>query len=669
MGETQVQQEIEALRKELNRHNHAYYVLSNPEISDFDFDQMLKKLESLEKENPQFFDPNSPSQRVGSDINQSFTQEAHRYPMLSLSNSYSEAEVLDFHNRILKDVGETPQYVCELKYDGTSISLTYENGKLTKAITRGDGTKGDVVTANVKTIKSVPLVLEGKDIPPFFEIRGEILLPYASFDALNKQKEANGEPLFANPRNAASGSLKLQNSAEVAKRKLDAYFYAMIGDNLPEETHYGNLQRAKSWGFKISDNTQLCSSITEVHDFLKEWDVKRHDLPVATDGVVIKVNNLRLQNNLGYTAKSPRWAIAYKFKAEQAVTRLNSITYQVGRTGAVTPVANLDPVQLAGTTVKRASLHNADIIENLDLRIGDMVFVEKGGEIIPKIVGVDKEARILVSEPISFIKRCPECSTPLVRLEGEAAHYCPNITGCAPQIKGRIEHFISRNAMNIDGLGTETVDLLFRTGIIKNIADIYDVTAQQLVSLERLGDKSARNILSSIRQSKEVTFDRVLFALGIRFVGTTTAKKLVNAFHSLDQLMNASKEALLEVDEVGERIAQSVIDYFENDDNISIIERLKLAGLNFELDQQLLQDRTDVLKGKTIVISGVFEKKSRAELKALIEKHGGKNTGSISAKTSFLLAGDNIGPSKLAKVEKLGVAKVSEDEFLEMIGE
>ena len=664
-----VEQEIEGLREAINKHNHAYYVLSNPVVSDYDFDQLLNRLEKLEAEHPQFADTNSPTQRVGSDINQAFVQESHAYPMLSLSNSYNPSEVMEFHNRIVNDVGEAPAYICELKYDGTSISLTYENGKLTKAITRGDGAKGDVVTANVKTIRSVPLVLNGSDFPAKFEIRGEILLPFASFDALNIAKEANGEAPFANPRNAASGSLKLQNSSEVAKRKLDAYFYAIMGDDLPADTHAGNLKMAESWGFKISKDAQLCTSIDEVLEYLKVWDEKRHMLPVATDGVVIKVDNLRLQQNLGFTAKSPRWAIAYKFKAEQAETRLNSISYQVGRTGAVTPVANLDPVQLAGTTVKRASLHNADIIHNLDLRIGDMVYVEKGGEIIPKIVGVNKEARILVSEPIPFISKCPECATILVRLEGEAAHYCPNVGGCAPQIKGRIEHFIARNAMNIDGLGTETVDLLYRAGIINNIADIYDITAKKLINLERIGDKTTRNILDSIRKSLTVPFERVLFAIGIRFVGVTTAKKLANAFHSLAKLVKASKEDLLDVDEVGERIAQSVIDYFSDENNQAIVDRLKAAGLNFELDQQMLHDRTELLKGKAIVISGVFNRYSRAELKALIEKHGGKNTGSISAKTSFLLGGDNIGPSKLAKVEKLGVKMISEDEFLEMLGE
>ena len=660
-------QKIEDLRAQLNEHNYNYYVLNAPVISDIDFDRLMKELQDLENQYPQYADTNSPTQRVGSDINKSFKQVVHKYPMLSLSNTYTIGEVSDFYNRIKDLLNADFQIVGELKYDGTSISLTYIDGKLVRAVTRGDGTQGDDVTDNIKTIRSIPLQLRGTDYPKEFEIRGEVLMPWRVFEKLNQEREAQEEPLFANPRNAASGTLKLQNSSIVASRQLDAYLYYLLGENLPFDSHFENLQAARSWGFKISDATNRLSSLSEINEFIRFWDVNRKNLPVATDGIVFKVDSLLQQKNLGYTAKSPRWAIAYKFQAERAETRLNYVSYQVGRTGAVTPVANLDPVQLSGTTVKRASLHNADIIESLDLHIGDMVYVEKGGEIIPKIVGVNTDARFMIGEKVGFINRCPECNTPLIRYEGEAAHYCPNETGCPPQIKGRIEHFISRRAMNIEGIGTETVDLFFRLGIIKNVADLYTLNITQLAQLDRLGEKSARNITESISNSVNVPFERVLFALGIRFVGETTAKKLAYAFKNIDNIKNATEEELVVVDEIGTRIARSVISYFKDKRNLDQIDRLKEYGLKFEISQEQISRNTDRLQGATIVISGTFIHHSREEYKMLIEQHGGKNTGSISGKTDFLLAGSNMGPAKLEKANKLGVKIISENDFLNMI--
>lgn len=661
-----IKDEIIQLRNELNQHNYNYYVLNSPTISDFEFDAKLRELQKLEAENPEFYDPNSPTLRVGSDLNEAFVQVEHRYPMLSLANTYSAADVADFYDRVRRVLNDDFEIVCELKYDGTSISLTYENGALVRAVTRGDGVRGDDVTANVRTIRSVPLTLQG-DFPQNFEIRGEILMPWAVFEKLNQERENQGESLFANPRNAASGTLKLQNSAEVARRKLDAYLYYLLGEDLPATTHFDNLQKAASWGFKISSAMKKCQSLQEVLDYISFWDTERKNLPVATDGMVLKVNDLRQQKNLGYTAKSPRWAIAYKFQAEKACTRLNSVSYQVGRTGAITPVANLDPVQLSGTVVKRASLHNADIIEGLDLHIGDMVFVEKGGEIIPKITAVDKEARFLLGDKVTFIKKCPECGTPLVRNEDEAAHYCPNEDGCPPQIKGKMEHFVSRKAMNIDGLGTETIGLLYENGLLKNVADIYDLKAMDLARMERLGEKSAKNLRVGIEQSKQVPFARVLFALGIRYVGETVAKKLAASFRSIDALAAASYDDLIAVDEIGDRIAESVLNYFAKPEHIAIIERLKTAGLQFETITTETILTSDKLNGLSIVISGTFTHHSRDEYKALIEQHGGKNVGSISAKTSFVLAGENMGPSKLEKAQKLGIKIMNEDEFLTLI--
>ena len=605
--------------------------------------------------------------RVGSDLNKNFTQVAHKYPMLSLGNTYSESEVTDFYDRVKKALNEDFEICCELKYDGTSISLTYENGKLVRAVTRGDGEKGDDVTDNVKTIRTIPLVLHGS-YPESFEIRGEILMPWEVFEELNREKEAREEPLFANPRNAASGTLKLQNSAIVASRKLDAYLYYLLGEELPCDGHYENLQAAAGWGFKTSEHMKKAHSLEEVFEYIRYWDTERKNLPVATDGIVLKVNSMRQQKNLGFTAKSPRWAIAYKFQAERALTRLNKVTYQVGRTGAVTPVANLDPVQLSGTIVKRASLHNADIIEGLDLHIGDMVYVEKGGEIIPKITGVDKDARsMLIGEKVKFITHCPECGSKLIRYEGEAAHYCPNETSCPPQIKGKIEHFISRKAMNIDGLGPETVDMFYRLGLIKNTADLYQLTADDIKNLDRMGEKSAENIIKGIEASKEVPFERVLFALGIRFVGETVAKKIAKSFNDIDELENANLEKLINIDEIGEKIAQSILTYFANPLNRELIERLKSTGLQLYRREEDLSGYTDKLAGQSIVISGVFTHHSRDEYKELIEKNGGKNVGSISAKTSFILAGENMGPAKLEKAHKLGIKLMSEDEFLTLI--
>ena len=655
------------MRAELHGHNHNYYVLNSPTISDYDFDMLLKELQQLEAEHPEMHDPTSPTMRVGSDITKEFRQVAHKYPMLSLGNTYSKAEVAEFFDRVKRSLNEEFEICCELKFDGTSISLTYIDGKLERAVTRGDGEKGDDVTVNVKTIRSVPLVLSGSGYPAEFEIRGEVLMPWSVFDRLNEERARNEEPLFANPRNAASGTLKLQDSSVVAKRSLDAYLYFMLGEELPAEGHYENLMAAARWGFKISDTTCKCSTIEEVFAFIDRMDSERKNLPFATDGIVLKVNSLRQQKNLGYTAKSPRWAIAYKFQAERAVTRLNEVTYQVGRTGVVTPVANLDPVQLSGTVVKRASLHNADIIEKLDLHIGDMVYVEKGGEIIPKITGVDTDARFMLGEKVLFISKCPECGTPLVRVDGEAAHYCPNDTACPPQIKGKIEHFISREAMNIDSMGPETVELLFNYGLIKDIADIYALNPEDLMFLPRMGAKSAENIVAAIDASRQVPFERLLFALGIRFVGATVAKRLARAFVSMDALMAASLDELMAVDEIGERIAASVREFFSKESNVELVSRLRSAGLKFVAEEEEVLDRTEILKGKSIVISGVFTHHSRDEYKAMIEKNGGKNAGSVSKSTSFILAGENMGPSKLEKAEKLGVPLVNEDEFLAML--
>lgn len=659
-------QQIEQLREELNMHNYNYYVLSNPTISDFDFDKKMQELIDLETSHPEYADPSSPSQRVGSDITKTFNQVEHIYPMLSLSNTYSEAEVIEFYNRIKKDLNDDFEIVCELKYDGASISLTYTDGKLTQAVTRGDGVKGDDITANVKTIRSIPLSLRGNDYPALFEIRGEILMPWKVFEELNKERAEQEENLFANPRNATSGTLKLQDSKVVATRKLDAYLYYMLGENLPTNGHYENLLKAKEWGFKTSDATIKCSTLDEVFAFIKKWDVERKNLPVATDGIVLKVNSLLQQKNLGYTAKSPRWAIAYKFQAEQEVTRLLSVSYQVGRTGAITPVANLEPVKLSGTTVKRASLYNADAIDALDLHINDMVYVEKGGEIIPKITRVDTDAREAGNLKVEFIKECPECGTTLIRDEGEAAYYCPNYMGCPPQIKGRIEHYLTRKAMDIAG-GSETVEHLFNAGLIHNVADLYTLQWEQVAELERWAEKSAKNLIQSIADSVNIPYPRVLYALGIRFVGETVAKKVAKAFPSIDLLMQATVEQLVEVDEIGERIAQSIVDFFKKEENQDIIRKLRQFGIQFETCGSITDQQTNKLEGLTIVISGTFEKHSRDEYKVLIDLNGGKNSGSISAKTNYVLAGANMGPAKLEKAQKLGVKILNEDEFLKMI--
>ena len=660
---------VEQLRSELHRHNHNYYVLNAPEITDFEFDRLMRELQELEVLHPEYYDPMSPTMRVGSDLSNEFVQVAHKYPMLSLGNTYSFDEVRDFYNRVQKSLGGEPfELCCEIKYDGVSISLTYEKGRLVRAVTRGDGVHGDDVTANVKTINSIPLVLHGNNYPREFEIRGEILMPWEQFDRLNREREAQEEALFANPRNAASGTLKLQNSAVVASRKLDAYLYYMLGETLPDTGHYECLQQASRWGFKVSPAMCKCSTLNEVFDYINYWDTERKNLPVATDGIVIKVNSLAQQRSLGYTAKVPRWAIAYKFQAEKAVTRLNEITYQVGRTGTVTPVANFDAVQLSGTMVKRATLHNADFMDNLDLYIGDMVFVEKGGEIIPKITAVDLTARsFMMGEKVRFITRCPECGTPLMRVEGEAAIFCPNDVSCPPQIKGRIEHFISRKAMNIDGLGAETVDLLYSVGLIRDAADLYKLRIPDISRLERMGYKSAENIIRSIERSREVPFERVLFAVGIRFVGETVAKKLARAFGSMERIENATFDELIAVDEIGEKIAQSILRFFANDQCRTLVARLKEAGLQMEIVEDESIERTDKLAGKSIVISGVFTQYSRSEYKAMIEQHGGTNVSSISSKTSFILAGRDMGPAKLEKAQKLGVPIVDEDTFLGML--
>ncbi len=661
------QERILQLRKELHEHNHRYYVLNSPVISDYEFDVLLKELQSLEEEHPEMYDATSPTQRVGSDITKEFKQVVHKYPMLSLGNTYSKEEVREFYERVRKNLNEDFEICCELKFDGTSISLVYEDGRLVRAVTRGDGEKGDDVTANVKTIRTIPLVLAGEGWPKEFEIRGEVLMPWKVFDRLNEERAAAGEPLFANPRNAASGTLKLQDSSVVSKRSLDAYLYFMLGEQLPADGHFENLMAAAKWGFKVSELACKCSTIDEVFAFIDRMDSERKNLPYATDGIVLKVNSLRQQKNLGYTAKSPRWAIAYKFQAERAATRLNSVTYQVGRTGVVTPVANLEPVQLSGTIVKRASLHNADIIEKLGLCIGDTVFVEKGGEIIPKITGVDLDARFMVGDKVRFIDKCPECGAALVRIEGEAAHYCPNETECPPQIKGKIEHFVSRDAMNIDTLGPETIELLFNYGLISDVADMYSIQPEDFMFLPRMGAKSADNIVAALKASLNVPFERVLFALGIRFVGATVAKRLARAFGNINALMDASMEQLVAVDEIGERIATSVISYFAKPSNRELVERLIAAGLKFEAAQEEQGGRTDLLSGMSIVISGVFAHHSRDEYKAMIEKNGGKNVGSVSKSTSFILAGENMGPSKLEKAQKLGVRLVGEEEFLAML--
>lgn len=662
-----IKEEIEALRAELNQHNYNYYVLSAPTISDREFDEKMKHLQDLEMAYPQYADPDSPTQRVGSDLSKEFQQVVHKYPMLSLGNTYSESDVRDFYERMARSLNEPFEIVAELKFDGTSISVTYEHGRLARAVTRGDGTKGDDVTANVKTIRSVPLRLLGDNYPDELEVRGEILLPWAEFDRLNAEREEQEEPLFANPRNAASGTIKQQNPAVVAARKLDAYFYYVLGENLPSDTHWGNLEQARRWGFKISKAMKLCHSMDEIIDFINYWDTERKNLPVATDGIVLKVNSLTQQRNLGFTAKNPRWAIAYKFQAEQAETRLNSVSFQVGRTGAITPVANLEPVLLAGTVVKRASLHNADIIKGLDLHIGDQVYVEKGGEIIPKIVGVNKEARsFMIGDEVRFVNRCPVCGTLLVRIEGEAAYYCPNDMSCPPQIKGRIEHFVTRRAMNIN-MGPETVEDLYEAGLVTNVADLYELKMADLMHLERWAEKSARNLMESLRNSKNVSFERVLYALGIRYVGETVARRLAKAFRLMERLEKATAEELLAVDDIGERIAESVIDYFSNERNREVVDRLKSHGLQMELPEEDTNGGNDKLKGLTIVISGTFAKHSRDEYKVMIERNGGKNSGSVSGKTDFILAGDNMGPAKLEKAAKLGVKIINEEEFLKMI--
>jgi DNA ligase (NAD+) len=661
-----IEQQITTLRNELREHNYNYYVLDNPTISDFEFDQKLIQLQELEKAHPEFYDANSPTLRVGGEITKNFETIPHAYRMYSLDNSYSKEDLEDWEKRIEKMVDGKVEFTCELKYDGASISLTYEDGKLKKAVTRGDGFQGDDVTANVKTIRSVPLQLKG-DFPPLFDIRGEIVLPFEGFTKMNAERVELGEEPYRNPRNTASGSLKLQDSAEVAKRPLDCLLYSLKGERLPIKTQFESLEKARQWGFKVPEAAKLAKNLDEVLEFVNYWDVHRHELPYETDGVVVKVNNLQQQEELGYTAKSPRWAMAYKFKAEQVSTVLNQITYQVGRTGAITPVANLEPVELAGTIVKRASLHNADQIERLDIRQGDTVFVEKGGEIIPKIIGVDFTQRDPNTSPTNYITECPECGTVLVRTEGEAQHYCPNAEGCPPQIIGRIQHFISRKAMDIEGLGGETVTLLVNNGLINNYADLYLLKEEQITPLERMAQKSAENMIKGIEASKQIPFERVLFGLGIRYVGETVAKKLAKHYKTIDALKNASEEELITVDEIGERIAQSVVSFFASEENIATIERMKSYGIQLEISADKLANQTDTLKGNTFVVSGVFTKVSRDELKKLIEDNGGKVSGSISAKTNYVVAGNNMGPSKKTKAESLGVAIISEDDFLQMI--
>jgi len=671
MNWAEAKDKIEQLSKELEQHNHNYYVLSNPIVSDYNFDMMMKELQALEEQFPDLADPNSPTKRVGGDITNKFETVTHEYPMLSLSNSYSKEEVIEFENRIRKMVEDNIEYVCELKYDGVAIGIRYMNGMLDRAVTRGDGEKGEDITANVKTIRSIPLRLNGNDFPPEFEIRGEIFFPLDSFLKLNREREEEGEPLFANPRNTASGTLKMHDSTIVAGRNLDCFLYGVYGESLPSNNHWDNVMKAKEWGFKIpypeKKYIAKCGSIEHIMEFADYWDAERHHLNFEMDGIVVKVNSHLQQEELGFTAKSPRWAIAYKFKSVQAVTVLEKITYQVGRTGAITPVANMQPVLLAGTTVKRASLHNADIIRELDVREGDTVFVEKGGEIIPKIVGVDTSKRLQDSKPTAFITTCPECETELLRSEEDVKHYCPNETGCPPQIKGKMEHFISRKAMNIEGLGEETIELLFNNNLVENVADLYDLTYEQLFNLESFKEKKAQNILDGLEESRNIPFERVLFALGIRFVGETVAKKLAKYFKSIDKLEIANFEELVAVDEIGDKIADSILTYFKDSRNITLIEKLKAKGLKFELDEEQLAGVTDKLSGLTFVVSGVFSNFSRDELKNEIEMHGGKNIGSISAKTNFVVAGDNMGPSKREKAEKLGVKIISESDFIEMI--
>jgi DNA ligase (NAD+) len=657
---------IQSLREQLNQHNYNYYVLDNPTISDFEFDQKLKQLQELEAKHPEFFDENSPSQRVGGTITKNFATVVHENRMYSLDNSYSKEDLYDWETKIQKVLGNVNlEYTCELKYDGASISITYENGKLARAVTRGDGFQGDEVTNNIKTIKSIPLVLKG-NFPPKFDIRGEIILPFEGFEKMNQELIEIGETPYSNPRNTASGSLKLQDSAEVAKRPLDCLLYFIIGNNLPFKSQFDGLEAARKWGFKVPNESKLAKNLDEVFEFINYWDTHRHNLPYETDGVVIKVNDFNHQNELGYTAKSPRWAIAYKFKSEQVTTTLNSISYQVGRTGAITPVANLEPVQLAGTIVKRASLHNADQIEKLDIRVGDEVFVEKGGEIIPKIIGVAKRGN--ATQPTQYITHCPECETELIRKEGEAQHYCPNFYGCPPQIIGRIQHYISRKAMDIEGLGGETVALLYNNGLVQNYADLYELTVDQITPLERMAQKSADNLVNGVQLSKNVSFERVLYALGIRYVGETVAKKLANHYKSIDALRQASILDLILVDEIGDRIAQSVIEFFENETNVITVERLKKHGVQFEVVETFNPNATDKLVGKTFVVSGVFEKFSRDDLKKAIEDNGGKVGSSISSKTDYVVAGDNMGPAKLEKANQLGIAIISEDDFIGMIG-
>ena len=660
------QERIAQLRSELHRHNHSYYVLNAPEISDYEFDQLMRELQDLEAQHPEFFDPTSPTMRVGSDISNEFVQVPHKYPMLSLGNTYSEGEVRDFYERVQRALGSEPfELCCEIKYDGLSISLTYEEGRLVRAVTRGDGVQGDDVTANVRTIQSIPLVLQGEGYPREFEIRGEILMPWEQFDRLNREREAQEESLFANPRNAASGTLKLQNSAIVASRKLDAYLYYMLGESLPSVGHYECLQQAAQWGFKVSPAMRKCTTLDEVFAYINYWDAERKNLPVATDGIVIKVNSLAQQRALGFTAKVPRWAIAYKFQAEKALTRLSEVTYQVGRTGTVTPVANFEPVQLSGTMVKRATLHNADFMNNLDLHIGDMVFVEKGGEIIPKITGVELSLRQSDAQPFEYITHCPECGSELIRYEGEAKHFCPNSDNCKPQIIGRLEHFVKRKAMDIEGLGGETIELLWENDLLGDISDIYHLDALRLSALPRLGEKSAKNILEGVERSKSVSFERLLFALGIRYVGETTAKYLATHFGTMDALANATTEALAEAEEVGQKIAESITEYFANAKNRYIIERLREAGLRFEVEQKQLLSCS--LQGKNIVISGKFEGRSRDDMKALVERHGGKNIAAVSSNVDFIVAGENMGPAKRQKAEKLGITILSEAEFMALI--
>ncbi len=661
-----IREKIEDLRRRLEYHNHRYYVENSPEISDFEYDAMMRELQELEAAHPQFADPDSPTQRVGSDLTTEFRTVRHRYPMRSLGNTYSLEELHEFIQRIEREVGKA-DYVCELKFDGTAISLTYEHGRLLRAVTRGDGERGDDVTANVRTVRSVPLILRGDDWPDYFEIRGEILMPYASFDRLNAEREAAGEPLLANPRNAAAGTLKQQSSAVVARRGLDCVLYQLSGDGLPFASHSESLAKAREWGFKVSDKMRICHSIDEIDAFIELWDTARRELPFPTDGVVVKVDDFALRRRLGFTAKAPKWAVAYKFKAEQALTRLESISFQVGRTGAVTPVANLAPVLLAGTTVRRATLHNAEQMALLDIRPGDMVYVEKGGEIIPKITGVELSERPADSRPFRYLDRCPECGTPLVRYEGEAKYYCPNQSGCTPQIVGRIVHFIRRKAMDIASLGEETVELLYANGLVRDVADLYDLRAEQLSPLPRLGEKSAENIVRSIRESTRVPFHRVLFGLGIRFVGETTAKYLAEHFRSLEAVMQASREELVEADEVGEKIADAILDYFADENNLRILERLREAGLQFRAAER--ERSSERLAGLSFVISGKFSDHSRDELKELIERHGGKNLAAVSGNTDYLVAGDNMGPAKLKKAEKLGIRIISEQEFIDMLGD